>query len=57
MLTAYSIRSSFLALHELASERLAGLGGELESGELVLVEEGGGRSLSTSLFSRWSADG
>ena len=31
-----------------------GHGGLLESGELVLREEGGGRTLSTSLFSRWS---
>ena len=28
----------------------------LESGELVLREEGGGRALSTSLFSRWSRE-
>ena len=57
ILTAYSIRSSFMALHELSAECLDGLGGRLESGELVLREEGGGRSLSTSLFSRWSPDG
>ena len=37
-----------------AAEHLAGIGGLLESGELVLREEGGGRRLSTSLFSRWS---
>lgn len=57
ILTAYSIRASFLSIHELAAECLDGLGGVLESGELVLREEGGGRALSTSLFSRWSADG
>jgi 23S rRNA (cytosine1962-C5)-methyltransferase len=57
ILTAYSIRASFLSIHELAAECLAGAGGLLESGELVLREEGGGRSLSTSLFSRWSANG
>lgn len=56
ILTAYSIRASFLSIHELAAECLAGLGGTLESGELVLREEGGGRGLSTSLFSRWSRD-
>jgi 23S rRNA (cytosine1962-C5)-methyltransferase len=54
ILTAYSIRASFLSIDELAAEHLAGLGGLLESGELVLREEGGGRRLSTSLFSRWS---
>ena len=54
ILTAYSIRASFVAIDELAAEILAGMGGTLESGELLLREEGGGRALSTSLFSRWS---
>jgi 23S rRNA (cytosine1962-C5)-methyltransferase len=54
ILTAYSIRASFYSIDELAAECLAGRGGLLESGELVLQEEGGGRKLSTSLFSRWS---
>jgi 23S rRNA (cytosine1962-C5)-methyltransferase len=57
ILTAYSIRASFLSIHELAAETLAARGGLLESGELVLREQGGGRALSTSLFSRWSPDG
>ncbi len=57
ILTAYSIRASFYAIHELSAECLDGLGGVLESGELVLREEGGGRALSTSLFSRWSRHG
>lgn len=56
VLTAYSIRASYLAIDELVAECLAGLDGVLESGELVLREEGGGRALSTSLFSRWSAE-
>ncbi len=55
ILTAYSIRASFVAIDELSAECLAGRGGLLESGELVLREEGEGRRLSTSLFSRWSA--
>jgi len=54
ILTAYSIRASFLSIDELTAECLAGLDGVLESGELVLRESGGGRALSTSLFSRWS---
>jgi 23S rRNA (cytosine1962-C5)-methyltransferase len=54
ILTAYSIRASFMAIHELSAEALAGRGGRLESGELLLLEESGGRRLSTSLFSRWS---
>jgi len=56
ILTAYSIRASFIAIDELAAEHLDGIGGLLESGELALREEGG-RALSTSLFSRWSPDG
>lgn len=57
ILTAYSIRASFFAIDELTAESLGGLGGVLESGELVLREEGDGRTLSTSLFSRWSPHG
>jgi 23S rRNA (cytosine1962-C5)-methyltransferase len=54
ILTAYSIRASFYSIDEVTAEALAGMGGLLESGELVLREQGGGRVLSTSLFSRWS---
>lgn len=56
ILTAYSIRASFLSIHELSAECLAVRGGLIESGELVIREEGGGRGLSTSLYSRWSPD-
>ncbi len=53
VLTAYSIRSSFYALHALMRDAFAGRGGEVQSGELVIREETAGRLLSTSLFSRW----
>lgn len=58
VLTAYSIRASFFAIHELMRETMRGKGGLVESGELVLREAGldgktHGRALSTSLFSRW----
>ncbi|WP_082735673.1 class I SAM-dependent methyltransferase [Polycladidibacter stylochi] len=55
ILTSYAIRSSFIASHELVLEHLGGLPGTLESGELAIREQAGGRLLSTSLFSRWSA--
>ena len=55
IVTAYAIRASFVAVHELTREILGGLGGEIASGELVVSEEGSGRLLSTSLYSRWSA--
>ncbi|WP_371877940.1 class I SAM-dependent methyltransferase [Shinella zoogloeoides] len=58
VLTAYSIRASFYSIHELMRETMRGLGGTVESGELVIRESGpgggdAGRALSTSLFSRW----
>jgi 23S rRNA (cytosine1962-C5)-methyltransferase len=57
ILTAYSIRASFMAIHELTLEAMAGKGGTVESGELLLKEQSGERLLSTSLFSRWSPHG
>jgi 23S rRNA (cytosine1962-C5)-methyltransferase len=55
VLTAYSIRASFVSIHEVAAQELDGLPGTLESGELLLREQSAGRLLSTSLFSRWGA--
>jgi 23S rRNA (cytosine1962-C5)-methyltransferase len=55
VLTAYSIRSSFFAIHALMRDAFAGMGGTVESGELVIREKSAGRALSTSLFSRWVA--
>lgn len=56
VLTAYSIRASFFAIHELMRDRLTGRGGTIESGELILRERSADRALSTSLFSRWIAN-
>ena len=53
VLTAYSIRASFFAMHALMRDAFAGMGGRVESGELVIRERAAGRQLSTSLFSRW----
>lgn len=55
ILTVYAMRASFVSFHELAAEVFGGRG-RLESGELLLVEEAGGRRLSTSLFVRWQPD-
>jgi 23S rRNA (cytosine1962-C5)-methyltransferase len=55
VLTAYSIRASFFAIHALMRDSFAGMGGRVESGELVIREKSAGRALSTSLFSRWVA--
>lgn len=54
VLTAYSIRASFVSIDELMREQMAELTGSIESGELLLKEQSAGRRLSTSLFSRWS---
>ena len=56
VLTAYAIRSSFVAMHEIMQEKFGDIGGELQSGELVLRTENSERLLSTSLFSRWIAE-
>jgi len=55
VLTAYSIRASFFAIHALMRDSFAGMGGRVESGELLIREQSAGRALSTSLFSRWVA--
>lgn len=55
VLTAYSIRASFFSMHALMRDSFAGLGGTVESGELIIREKSAGRALSTSLFSRWIA--
>ena len=55
VLTAYSIRASFFAIHALMRDVFAGMGGTVESGELVIREKSAGRALSTSLFARWVA--
>jgi 23S rRNA (cytosine1962-C5)-methyltransferase len=55
VLTAYSIRASFFSIHALMRDTFAGMGGTVESGELVIREKSAGRALSTSLFSRWVA--
>lgn len=56
VLTAYSIRASFFAIHALMRDTFAGMGGRMESGELIIREKSAGRALSTSLFSRWVAE-
>src|SRR5690606_3097880 len=55
VLTAYSIRASFFAMHALMRDAFAGMGGRVDAGGLVLREQSAGRRLSTSLFSRWVA--
>ncbi len=55
VLTTYAIRASALAMDGLVRECLAGRPGRIESGELAVVEQSGGRLLPTSMFTRWSS--
>ncbi|MDR3496464.1 MAG: class I SAM-dependent methyltransferase [Ancalomicrobiaceae bacterium] len=58
ILTVYAMRASFVSFHELVAEIFGSRGGTLESGELIIREEGAdGRRLATSLFCRWSPGG
>ena len=55
-LTAYAIRSSLFAIHEIMMETMTGFDpiGTVTSGELVLQDESAGRKLSSSMYSRWT---
>jgi 23S rRNA (cytosine1962-C5)-methyltransferase len=55
IVTAYAIRASYLAVHELCRQTFGDRPGAFASGELVVREEGSDRLLSTSLYCRWSA--
>jgi 23S rRNA (cytosine1962-C5)-methyltransferase len=56
VLTTYAIRASALAMDGLVRECLSRHAGAIESGELAVVEQAGGRLLPTSLYSRWMSD-
>jgi 23S rRNA (cytosine1962-C5)-methyltransferase len=53
ILTAYAIRASALSAYYAMQEMTAGLAGEIETGELALVESSAGRLLSTAIYARW----
>ena len=51
VLTAYSIRASFFAIHALMRDTFAGMGGAVESGELVIREKiGRPRAVDLAVF-------
>lgn len=56
VLTTYAIRASALATDGLVRDCLREQKGAVESGELAVVEEAGGRLLPTSMFTRWVRD-
>ena len=54
--TAYAVPLSSLSLYCLLDEKLSGLGGSIEAGELALIERSAGRRLFAAIFARWSVD-
>ena len=57
VLTTYNIEASSLMLGNLLEEAMAGRGGRVETGELMLEERGArGRALPLSIFARWERD-
>lgn len=56
VMTAYAIRASSLSIYYPLAELVTGMGGQLETGELVLEERSAGRMLSMAIYARWSAD-
>lgn len=55
IVTSYAIRASALAIDGLVRECVGERQGNIETGELALLESGGQRLLPTSLYTRWSA--
>ena len=53
--TVYAVRLSFLAVAQAMATALAGLPGEIEHGEMAILESGRGFVLPTGLYARWSA--
>jgi 23S rRNA (cytosine1962-C5)-methyltransferase len=56
VLTVYAVRMSALAMGELLRQATAGLGGQVECGDMAVREEARGLLLPTAIFARWSRD-
>jgi 23S rRNA (cytosine1962-C5)-methyltransferase len=55
ILNGYAERISGLSLAGLLADAMAGRGGQLDWGELALMEDAGDRGVGLSFFARWSA--
>jgi 23S rRNA (cytosine1962-C5)-methyltransferase len=55
-LTSYAIQASALIPHQALHETVRGLGGQIDSGEVISVDRSQGHILSHALYSRWSMD-
>ncbi len=58
VLTAYAIRASFFAIHEVMMDAMTGFKkpGLVQSGELIIRERYRKRALSTSMYARWTPE-
>ena len=55
--TLYAIRTSTSAVHSALADLLAGRTGTLQSGEIVIAEEGDqGRAIGQALYARWASE-
>ena len=55
VLTAYAIQASALTIYNAMAELLAGRSGDLTTGELISIDQSGGRYLSHAIFVRWKS--
>jgi 23S rRNA (cytosine1962-C5)-methyltransferase len=54
VLTVYAVRMSAIAIGELVKQTFRELGGNVEMGEMTVLEEARGLLLPTAIFARWS---
>ncbi len=54
VLTAYAVKASALTLYYAMQEITQALPGQVEAGEIALLEKSAGRLLPTAIFTRWS---
>ena len=55
VLTAYAVKASAVTLYYGMDEMMAGLGGSVTAGEVVLQEKSASRQVAMAIFARWSA--
>lgn len=55
VITAYAVPMSAISLKSVVQEKMAGLEGKYQAGELILREESAQRLISTAIFVRWRA--
>lgn len=55
--TIYAVRLSFISLENTMNDVLFAKGGQIEAGEMALINEKANRLLPTAIFARWSSKG